>query len=456
MESKQKIIKGMIFTFITLLVMYLGVSFYFMNHFHFRSVVNNVNVAGKTVEEANQQISEKIENYELKLVERNNVTEQIKGTDIDLQYNSVDEVQKIKDNQNPFTWVGSIFSGDEKEVTEGIIYNEEKLDNIIDELTCLTSENIIEPENASFKYENGEFIIVDEVQGNRVNKDELKKQIVKALSCAATELDLDSSRCYEEPEYDKNSDKVKKAKEELDKYGKSKITFTVGENEEILDGSIISEWLEVDDDLNVIFNEDLVDDYVYSLASKYNTYGSTRSFKTSYGSIVNVSGGEYGWIINKKEQAAEIKKLVKEGKETKTEFIYSQTAAQHGDNDYGNTYVEVSISDQHVWLYVDGSLITEGDVVTGCYYNGTSTNRGVYSIYYKQYDTVLKGEGYESPVTFWMPFNGGIGFHDASWRGQFGGSIYLSNGSHGCVNCPYSLASTLYNYVQAGTPVIVY
>lgn len=69
---------------------------------------------------------------------------------------------------------------------------------------------------------------------------------------------------------------------------------------------------------------------------------------------------------------------------------------------------------------------------------------------------MLKGEGYASPVDFWMPFHGDIGFHDASWRSSFGGSIYKTNGSHGCINMPYAKAEELYNLVYPNVPVICY
>ena len=80
---------------------------------------------------------------------------------------------------------------------------------------------------------------------------------------------------------------------------------------------------------------------------------------------------------------------------------------------------------------------------------------------YKQMNTTLRGpklpDGtyeWESPVTYWMPFNGGIGLHDANWRSSFGGAIYQGNGSHGCVNLPPSVAGTVYDNIQAGTPVV--
>ena len=55
-----------------------------------------------------------------------------------------------------------------------------------------------------------------------------------------------------------------------------------------------------------------------------------------------------------------------------------------------------------------------------------------------------------------MPFNGGIGIHDATWRSSFGGNIYVAGGSHGCVNAPYSLANTIFNNIDSGTPVVCY
>jgi len=49
-----------------------------------------------------------------------------------------------------------------------------------------------------------------------------------------------------------------------------------------------------------------------------------------------------------------------------------------------------------------------------------------------------------------------VGMHDASWRSSFGANIYLTNGSHGCVNLPSKKAEVIYGYVEQGEPVIVY
>ena len=99
---------------------------------------------------------------------------------------------------------------------------------------------------------------------------------------------------------------------------------------------------------------------------------------------------------------------------------------------------------QKLWMYVDGECIVETNVVTGNINNGNGTRKGVFSLTYKTRNAVLRGPGYESPVSYWMPFDGDIGLHDATWRSSFGGTIYKYNGSHGCVNMPFNAAKTVY------------
>ena len=45
----------------------------------------------------------------------------------------------------------------------------------------------------------------------------------------------------------------------------------------------------------------------------------------------------------------------------------------HGKNDIGNTYIEVDMSNQKLYAYLEGELIVETDIVTGNMKNRTST-----------------------------------------------------------------------------------
>ena len=126
-------------------------------------------------------------------------------------------------------------------------------------------------------------------------------------------------------------------------------------------------------------------------------------------------------------------------------------------DDIGDTYIEISIKKQEMWCYKNGELIVDTPVVTGNVSKGYDTpSGGVWAIDAKVQDYVLAGEGYRAPVDYWMPFNGNIGIHDMQSRYYFGSTIYLTHGSHGCVNTPLDAVRDIYEAVEIGTPVIVY
>lgn len=460
-EPKNKFRKTLllILTFFgTLLSMYLAMSVYFMNHFYFGTTINCINVSGKNIEDVNEQMKSELSSYTLLLKEENGIEKQIRASDISLKYtnNSHEKIKSLKTNQNPFQWVYGIFNKTDFKLSDIISYDEKLLKKSIDNLSCFNSSTIIEPKNASFKYTDNGYKIIKEVEGNKVNKNILYNHIVDAIIKGENTINLKTINCYEKPQYTSNSNEILAIKNMLDKYTSTKITYTFGERTEILDGSIINTWINVDKDLKVRFDETKIKNYIDTLAKTYDTLGSTRNFITSSGKTVTVSGGDYGWSINKSKEVQDIIAAVKNAKSITKKPVYNQTALSHGINDIGNTYVEINLSRQYLWFYKNGSLIVEGSVVTGNVGSNHSTPSGTYKLKYKQKDTVLRGADYAAPVNYWMPFNGGIGIHDANWRSSFGGNIYLTNGSHGCINAPYYVAKAIFYNIEAGTPIICY
>jgi lipoprotein-anchoring transpeptidase ErfK/SrfK len=196
--------------------------------------------------------------------------------------------------------------------------------------------------------------------------------------------------------------------------------------------------------------------YVKDLAAEYDTAYKEKKLQTSYGGTVEISKGFYGWQIDQKKEAEELYEILLSGESQVREPVYKQTAASHGENDYGDTYVEINLTAQHLHFYKDGQLVVESDFVSGNAARGYDTPSGAYPLTYKQRNAVLKGATYRTPVSYWMPFNRNIGMHDANWRGSFGGSIYKTNGSHGCINLPVGVAKTIFENIETGMPVLCY
>ncbi|MBU3202243.1 L,D-transpeptidase/peptidoglycan binding protein [Clostridium estertheticum] len=454
---RKKTIKVSIVTLPILIVIYLGISMYFSNHFYYGFVINGIDASCKTVEEVDTEMLTKSKTYTLDLKERNGVKEQIKANEIGLKYNVKDKIQALKESQNSFTWIFSFFSPKTSEMNGIVTYDDKLLKERFDKLAVSDSKKIIEPKNVSFKYSDKGYVIEKEVKGNKVDSKQLYANLVSAIVKGETTIDLEAKNYYINPKYTSTSQKVKNTKILLNKYITSKITYTFAGGEEVLDGATIHNFLGVDENLEITFDKDKMDDYVKKVDNNYNTYGKQRNFATSLGTTVKVSGGDYGWLVNRSGEVNDLIVAIKGGQTIKKEPHYTQTAASHDINDIGSTYVEINLTKQHLWFYKNGSLVVQGDVVTGDVSKNHATPAGVYVLKYKEKNATLKGEGYSTPVDVFMPFNGGIGIHDASWRNnKFGKNIYLTNGSHGCINSPPILAKTIYNNIKAGTPVVCY
>jgi hypothetical protein len=451
----NKIAIGVIVTHCIFLMAYFSLALHFRNHFYFGSTINLVDVSGKTVEEAEKQIANKFSSYSLKLQDSEG-TEEIKASDIDLKYEPNGQVSQLKEEQNAFKWLLALINRDSSEMKEDVSYNHELLKSKVDKLDLFKRENITDSKDATFKYTGNGYEIVDEIYGNRVDKDVLYNKIVEAINNGEETLNIEKADCYIKPKYTAKSKEIIDTKNTLNKYIASTITYSIQNSEEVIDKSLINTWINVNENLEISFDEGKMRKDLDGIFYPYETVGKSREFKTSSGANISVGGGDYGWLLNTSAEIEDLIPKIKEGNPISKEPTYKQTAAASGSSDLGNTYVEISLSGQHMWFYKNGALIADGNVVTGNLSLDHGTPAGVYKLKYKQKDTSLVGQDYNAPVSFWMPFNGGIGIHDASWRNEFGGNIYKTNGSHGCINAPYALASAIYNNISAGVPVVLY
>lgn len=446
MTIRKKIFTGIIIFLCSLLVIYFGMALYFMSHFYFGTEVNGINISLSSVNKAEKQMMSELKSYQLKLKERGGKIEYIRGSEIGLNYTPENALNNFKDNQNPFAWVSAIFSHENLRMSIGILYGSNLLKEKIDRLSCFNSSNVIEPKNPSFKYTDNGYIVEDGSDGSKVNKDILYEHIVTALLKRQDEIDLDAIGCYTKPQYTVKSQKVLEVRDLLDKYISSKVTYTFEKANAIIDGSEINKWLAVDNNLTVTIDENKMKSYLSVLSNNYAQTGKITDFTTSSGKTININGGDYEWMINTNNEAQYLSTAIMEGKALTRKPTYIQKTA----------YVEIDLTKQHLWFYKSGSLVAQGDIVSGNTSLNRGTPEGIYSLKYKKMNAVLKGPDYASPVDYWMPFTGGIGMHDASWRHRFGGNIYKTDGSHGCVNCPYSLAKKIFENIQVGTPVICY
>lgn len=442
-----------------LLGVYLGFAAFFSSHFLFGTTINGVKASGKTVKAVERLITEEINGYEIKIQPREGKEEKIGGAEIKLKPVFDGTLYEELKKQNGFAWPASLFHDSKIEVKTMVDYNQKTLQNIAAGLEVMDKSKMRKAEDAiisEYTEKNG-YKIIPEEEGTVVEEEQFFKALESAILNLKGELVMAEENCYVKPKYTKDSEEIIKLAEDMNRYVKSSITYEFGDEKETLDGKTINQWISVDNKKQkAVLSEEKIAEYIDSLANTYNTAGKSKSLSSSYGTNVTVSGGDYGWKIDREKEAEALKKDIKKGETISKEPEYSQRAVSRSGNDYGDTYVEVNLTAQHLYYYKNGSLILETDFVSGNDAKGWSTPVGAYGLYYKELDKTLRGEGYATPVSFWMPFNGGVGFHDANWRRDFGGNYYKKGGSHGCVNMPYSAAKKLYDNIEAGCAVLVY
>lgn len=440
-----------------LAVVYFGLVIFFQNHFVFGTTINGVKCSGKSVEKAEKLIKDEAADFVMTITGRDGYEETIPGKDISLKVKFDDELEKEMEKQNPFGWVAALFTGKERSIACAISFDEDGLNEIFENLECFRQTEIIEPVSATLEYKDGTYEIVEEVLGNKIDKEAFKEALWEGMYEMASDFVMEERGCYVMPALMSDSEKLLEAKKTMEGYLDVKITYVFGDSREKPDKSEISKWMYLNEDGTVGFDTEKVREYINVLGDKYNTYGKPHSFKTSYNDqVVEVTKGHYGWRMNREDETLALIEDIKVGEDKEKEPLWLQRAQVHGESDIGDTYVEVNLTAQHVWFYKDGTLLIDSGCVTGKVKSGWDTPEGIDGITYKDKDAVLRGANYATPVTYWMPFNGNIGLHDATWRNKFGGSIYINSGSHGCVNLPFKTAKTIFENVEAGIPVIVY
>lgn len=365
-------------------------------------------------------------------------------------------------DQNAMLWPFNLLglTKDKLKFDYKINYDKDKLDDIIKESPLFT--NITEPQDAGLVFKGDSFDIKEAVMGNKLDYGKVRAEIEKAITTDHKDIKLTDSY-YENPTVLSDSKELKQLEEDAKKIEAMNIKFNFNGFDIKLTGKDLVAMLEQKGDKFTIDYDKLMD-FMKEVADKTDTYGKDRKFKaTGIGEIV-VNPGVYGYLLDQAATGDEVLKLFNQRKSGDIEPIYERYGFERTKDggDIGNTYIEVDLSRQHLWFYKNGELVVESPIVTGINQGGWQTNVGVGSILSKNTNQTLKGEDffggkYSTPVKYWMPIGwDGEGFHDADWRYSFGGSIYQTDGSHGCLNLPPSVAETIFNNVEIHTPVVVY
>ena len=450
-------------------------AWHYRNRFYPGTEFFGIRAAGLSVYDVKAAVKSKVDSYTLTLDGRDpsghsdadadagalvNAQNVITAQDIALEYVDDGSIVHTMETQKSWAWpvmmIARVLSGQEQNLETS--FDAESVPEVLKALPCFQEENIIVPQNAKLTLTDDGAVVSPEVYGTKLKYEETLEAVTQALESGSTLMNLDQMGLYESPTVFGSDILLMTEAQALNKVLGAKITMLFGDTEEVINSEVIRTFLSKRDGSYYV-DEEKVRAYVSRLAEKYDTYQSARTFYTSLGTKVELEEGrgDYGWQLDQESMYQNILDAVHAQKQTTLEPVWNHEAYNPIANDLSDTYVEISLTTQTMWFYKDGRLVVKTPVVTGNPYAGNETpSGGVWSLKDHMRNALLSGEGYRSPVDYWMPFNGGIGIHDMQSRYWFGGNVYLGAGSHGCINTPLQAVKLIYESIEIGVPVVVY
>ena len=453
-----------------LLIAYIAGALVFMNWFFPRTSIVGTDISMKTSDEVIAMLDTAVDDYVLD-VAGTGFTYRTTASDIGLKVDAESIVDNMHAELNAWTWPVLLFQ-DEHDMS-GLLkvsFSSQKYTTDVTNKVAEFNKEATPPTDATIAYDEKtkKFQVVDEIPGTQYDSKVIVEAMDEAVSALNPSIKLTSDFLIQ-PKIFSTDERLVSSAELATGLVSANVTLTMaGKPAGVIDGSNLSPFVHVDENLGVTLDEAGLDQWVTDLSNGFDTVGTERTYTRPDGKVITISGGEYGWATDAYDLKDQVIAAVKTGQTLSIDIPCQQEAQVYngpGQPDWGNRYIDVDLSEQYVRMYGDdGALIWESACISGTPDGSHNTWPGVWYITNKEAPSKLVGylpngqKEYETTVAYWMAFEGnGIGLHDATWQPGFGGDMYMYGyGSHGCVNLPYGAAEELYGICEVGDVVIAH
>lgn len=493
MKKSVKIAGGVILGIIIVLII---LSLYYQNKWYPNTVINGVNVSSMSYEDSNKAFKKEIADYELEIIGKDDQILKIKGSDIELEVNYEKNLKKDYRDHKRSRSLFRILAGYSHEIDLEVNYNQDKLNQLINASPLIkgSEEKAIIPStigHIEYNEKTNSGIIVKGTVGNEVNQEKLKELIINAINKITTNIDLSDettySQIYIQPAVNFTDKQLEQMLNTYNSYLLNWITWDMGEDTtETMTPNDIKNWLSCNEQGEVVLDKDAMSEWIEEFCLKYKTVGKTRDFTTHTGNVIKISGGDYGWqldynkiveqvyaTITEKTDDKLINAYINNPSKTNIKALTTKLEPTYKNKGYKKDYVnftndwntknysEIDLTEQKVYVYRDGQLVYSCICVSGLPTEKKDriTRTGVWYIKEKKPEKVLVGEDYETPVKYWIRIMWtGTGYHAlnrSDWA-NWSPTLYLTRGSHGCLNLQEADAAMLYSIININDPVFIH
>lgn len=458
----KKFLKLVMGVFVLFGLIYCGGFFYFQDHFNFNSQYAGIDISNLTVKAASDKVEKQLLAKEYKLIEDGQTVKKIQLADLKPTFNLNKSIKQAFKQQDHANWMSEMLTA--KVYADSL---DQEVDLDVADLASDLNQSELKGNKrkpaiqAELAYDEAKGYYATEGQaGTEIQAEKLEEVLDQALTTKETDIKLEEA--YDQPIAVEDNKKLQDKLTKIDKIANNEFSFELGGDTVETDKKKIESWMTLSDDDEIQLDREAIAAYLTELNEKYSTFNKYREFNSTNFGKVEVQPGILGWEIDVEAETEAIASALEAGKSVPAEPVFYSTGGIAGAaDDIGDTYVEVDLASQTMYLYYEGTLITETPIVSGK--DGAETVPGANAVIEMLTDTNLVGYNqfynvnYSTPVSYWIRFDDKAqGIHDAPWQSAFGGDVHTYAGSLGCINTPYDQVSLIYSYVDYGTPVIVF
>ena len=448
---------------------YFAGVFFFSGHFYPNTTMGGSVISLESASDVESRIADTAADYALHVtgwgVDLTLTADQI---GLDLDGDAI--VGTMMGSQNPWAWPAEVFQSRDLSDSFTAAFDDAGINDIVRAAVDEHNATAEPSQNATIGYseEEGRVVVIPEVRGTMLDADAVVLAVDEAVATVQPALRLTDAQLAL-PEITSDDERLQAAADQATSMVAADVPLMMGGVQvDRLNGKLLTTWITLDEDFNASIDQDALVAWADGLISVCNTVGTQRTYTRPDGKTITVSGGSYGWEIDRDALIAAVQEAVATGSTEAMDVPLLRNAAVFeavGAPDWGSRYVDIDLSEQHVYFYDNGSLIWDSPCISGTPTSSGmyDTSTGVFVLNSKQSPATLTGyqngeKIYETSVTYWMPFDRNvIGMHDANWQpwGGYYTNMYASGyGSHGCVNLPPSAAANLYSMLNVGDVVI--
>lgn len=446
-KKSNKLLKLGLVLILIIGVVLVGVYEFTRTHFTM-TTIEGMDCSWLSLEEAKEKLENSISTTQVSLVlNEKNYTATYEELGVEI---AADKLKKMQESQE-------LFLQNEFTLENAISANEENVKSFLANIPEFQGDKT-EPKDAYIRFDGNNFVIEKEVVGNQLNYNMACEIVSKTLTSLGENQVIDLTSAMELPQLLSSDKNLRDECETLNNVLNTSVTIR------LVDGSMYTidrkemvNWITYDEnDFSFDINT-CVEEFVDKLSEAAEDVSTVQIEGTGVGYVSMPIFEMRRPVVMKEETVSFILEKLKNGENYTGKPVYEKEPVTENLT----SYIEIDITRQMVYMYLDGECIVETPTVTGNIGGGYYTPTGVFYLNNKVYDTTLRGTNrdgskYASPVLYWMPFYKGFGMHDANWRSKFGGDIYKTNGSHGCVNLPTSAAKTIYENITYDMPIFIY